>query len=183
MLSWFQRLDGLRPNFRVCVYGHYHPDSELGLLERVCNALREGSSAYPQTYLVRDLPDRTQFSGDNYLKSIFAIQQSHANLLILTFAGSSQGVLRELGYVIQNNEFVPKSTVFIETDYSSNGSTLRRATTSLLDEDLKALNFRVVHFRKGDLNDLVTQAKGTVTNLFYYYIKNRSADLNMARLI
>ncbi len=104
-------------------------------------------------------------------------------MLILTFAGSSQGVLRELGYVIQNNEFVPKSTVFIETDYSSNGSTLRRATTSLLDEDLKALNFRVVHFRKGDLNDLVTQAKGTVTNLFYYYIKNRSADLNMARLI
>ena len=182
VLNWFRQLDALRPNIRVCVYGHYFPDSEQATLERLRDALRT-SGAYPQTYLVKDLPDQPQFLGDNFLKSIFAIQQSHVNLLLLTLAGTSQGVLRELDYIIHNNAFVPKSTVFLETEYSSDGSAVKRATTSLLDDDLKTLNFRVVHYRRGDFDDLIKQAKGTVTNLFYYYVKNRSVDLNSPRLI
>ena len=105
------------------------------------------------------------------------------NLLVTTFEGSTQGVLRELDYIIHNYSYVPKSTVFIETEYNADGSVRRKATTSLLDDDLRTLNFRVIHYNKGDFNDLIDQARGTVTNLFYFYLKNRTRELNQPALI
>ena len=181
MFEWFQRLDSQRPNFRVCVYGHYFPASERKLLRKLRDSLQAGG-AFPQTYLVEDLRDEPRFSSDNFLKSIFAIENSHANLIVLTFEGMSQGVLRELDYIIRNDAFVPRSTVFLETDYSANGTIIRKAATSLLDDDLKTLNFRLIHFAKGDFEELSRLAKGTVTNLYYYYAKNKSSELNKTRL-
>ncbi|HZW56754.1 MAG TPA: hypothetical protein VFF30_10745 [Nitrososphaerales archaeon] len=140
-------------------------------------------AGYSQTYLVEDLRDSAEFRRDNFLKSIFALENSNINLIVLTFKGMSQGAIRELGYILANPKLVFKSAVLVESEYDQEGNIVKRAFTSLFEKDLAAVNFRVADFERADVERVCRLARGIVTDLFYYYIKNLRHEIKETPLI
>ena len=100
---------------------------------------------------MRDTP---KFRQDNFLKSIFALENSNINLIVLTFRGLSQGAIRELDYILANPQLVFKSAVLAESEYDQDGNAIKRAFTSLFEKDLAAVNFRVTDFERGDFEKM-----------------------------
>ncbi|MDV3277903.1 MAG: hypothetical protein LYZ69_05490 [Nitrososphaerales archaeon] len=169
---WLAMILGRKPSLKVGIYGSYHPESEARRLKQLRDRLKR--DGYAQTYLVRDLPDLSQFK-DAFDKSVFSINRSNVNLFVLTFAGKNQGDIRELDYVIHNPELAFKCVVFIErTDDAT-------CLTSLLKEDLRAVGMRVAEFRTGDDEDLIKLVEGTLSDFLYYYVRNRPRDLGELR--
>ena len=146
--------------------------------------MRSDDAYYPQTYLVEDLPeDRAEFGKDNFLKSIFALENSNVNLIVLTFKGISQGVVRELDYILRNPSLIFKSAVLVESEFDLDGSAARRALTSLFEDDVAAVNLRVAEFSREDFEELFELSRGIAADLFYYYIKNLRHELQRPHLI
>lgn len=133
--------------------------------------------------MVSDLPDSPDFGGDNHLKSIFAIRESHVNLFVLTFSGQSMGVAREVEYIIRNPQFVFKSVLLIETEYDADMNQKREAFSSMYRPDVTALGFKVGYFKRNDREDLFEETRGLIDQLFYYYAKNNQPSLDKPSLI
>lgn len=178
---WLAEILQRKASLKIGVYGSYYPAAELRRLEWLRDALK--NEGYTQTYLVKDLPDLTDFR-DDFDKSVFALERSNMNLFILTFKGQKQGAIRELDYVLRNPRHVFKCTVFIETETATGRSKLReekrrrRCITTLLEDDLRAVNMRVAEYnREGDNDDLLALARGTLLDYLYYYLRNRPEDL------
>jgi hypothetical protein len=180
--QWLNQLEENKPNLRLGIFGYYYPTSDISILEDLRNKLRTHEN-YRQTYLVRDLPDLPRFRGDNHLKSIFALEESHINVFVLTFTGQSLGVGREIEYVIHNPRLVYKSPLVIETQYDTEMNQTREALSSMFRNDILALNFKVGHFKKDDYTDLFEQTKGLINPLFYSYAKNDLTELFRPHLI
>lgn len=180
--DWINQFSKLKPNLRIGIYGHYFPPREKQILSQLRNRFRS-DAGYSQTYLVEDLQDSKQFRQDNFLKSIFALENSNINPIVLTFKGLSQGAIRELDYILAHPELVFKSAVLVESEYDQEGNALKRAFTSLFERDLGAVNFRVVDFGSGDYEKMFELASGIVTDLFYYYIKNLRHGIQKTPLI
>lgn len=180
--DWIYQFSKLKPNLRIGIYGHYFPSSEKEILLKLRDKLKSEAD-YSETYLVEDLRDSEEFRKDNFLKSIFALENSNVNLIVLTFKGLSQGAIRELDYVLANPRLVFKSAVLVESEYDQEGNTIKRAFTSLFEKDLAAVNFRVADFERGNFEKLYGLARGMVTDLFYYYIKNLRHAIQGTRLI
>ncbi len=77
-----------------------------------------------------------------------------------------------MDYILANPQLVFKSAVLVESEYDQEGNTVKRAFTSLFEKDLTAVNFRMADFGRGDFEKMYKLARGIVTALFYYYIKN-----------
>lgn len=180
--DWIYQFSKLKPNLRIGIYGHYFPPSEKQTLSKLRDRLRSDVD-YNQTYLVEDLQGSEEFRKDNFLKSIFALEKSNINLIVLTFKGLSQGAIRELDYILANPRLVFKSAVLLESEYDQHGHSIKRAFTSLFEKDLAAVNFRVADFETGDFEQMFRLARGIVTDLFYYYIKNLRHEIRETRLI
>jgi hypothetical protein len=180
--DWIYQFSKLKPNLRIGIYGHYFPPSEKQILLKLRDRLRS-EAGYSQAYLVEDLQDSEEFRRDNFLKSIFALENSNINLIVLTFKGVSQGAIRELDYILAHPQLVFKSAVLIESEYDQEGNAIKRAFTSLFEKDLAAVNFRVADFGRGDFEKMYRLARGIVTDLFYYYIKNLRHEIRKATLI
>jgi len=166
---WMAGILERKSSLKVGLYGSYYPRSELERLESLRDSLK--NEGYPQTYLVKDLPDLPEFK-DDFDKSIFSIKRSNVNIFILTFRGQKQGAVRELDYVLRNPEHVFKCVVFIES------SSRRRCLTSLLEADLKAVGMRVAEFDRARDAELLGLVKGTLLGFLYYYVRNRPQDLH-----
>jgi hypothetical protein len=180
--DWMYQFTKLKPNLRIGIYGHYFPPSEKQILRRLRDKLKSDAD-YVQTYIVEDLQDAEEFRKDNFLKSIFALENSNINLIVLTFKGLSHGAIRELDYVLAHPQLVFKSAVLVESEFDQDGDTIKRAFTSLFEKDLAAVNFRVTDFERGDFEKMYRLARGIVTDLFYYYIKNLRHEIREPRLI
>jgi hypothetical protein len=104
---------------------------------------------YNQTYLVEeDLRDSEEFRKNNFLKSIFALENSNINLIVLTFNDLIQGAIKELNFILAHPQLVFKSAVLVESEYDQDGNVVKQACTSLFKTDLVAVNFRKGRFRK-----------------------------------
>ncbi|MCL4437273.1 MAG: hypothetical protein M1503_08250 [Thaumarchaeota archaeon] len=178
---WLAEILHRKASLKIGVYGSYYPAPELRRLERLRDALK--SEGYTQTYLVKNLPDLTDFR-DDFDKSVFALERSNVNLFILTFKGQKQGAVRELDYVLRNPKHVFKCTVFIEKEAATSRGKLsegkrRRCITTLLEDDLRAVNMRVAEFDQEDNNDdeLLAMVRGTLLDYLYYFLRNRPEDL------
>ena len=95
----------------------------------------------------------------------------------------SQGPIRELDYILRNPQLVFKSALLVESEHDQEDVHVKRAFTSLFEKDLAAVNFRVADFGRGDLEKMYRLARGIVTDLFYYDIKNLKHEIRKTPLI
>ncbi len=175
LFQWLSEIEGLRTRIRIGIYGSYFPLEQKTLIIDLRIALNR--QAFETSYLVEDLPDYEAFKDDKFLKSQASLNFSNINLFVLTFQGQGQGVDRELDYVLHNPQLVFKCVVLPETEYDKEGNELHCCLSTLLKPDLAAVGMKISKFERGNLTDLVESCKGPITDLFYYYVKNRPQDI------
>lgn len=173
---WLDQIDSGKPRIRVGIYGAYFPETDHQILIKLRDRLK--AEGFAATYLVEDIEDPGRFSGDRFIKSKFSLEKSSVNLFVATFSGVAQGYATELQHVLLEPEIIFKSAILPETDYDENGNEIHSAMTSLLEQDIAGINFKVSKWKKGDFEDLVGVAKSVIEGLYYYYVKHRRNELD-----
>ena len=171
---WLNQIDNAKPLMRIGIYGAYFPEKDHDVLIRLRDKLSE--EGFSATYLVEDIQDRGRLGSDNFLKSKFSLEQSNINLFVSTFTGMAQGYTVELQHVLSNLELIFKSCILPETEYDENKNEIHSALTSLLEQDIAGINFKVSKWIRGNFEDLVEAAKAQIDGL-YYYVKHRPNEL------
>ena len=172
---WLDQIDSAKPRIRVGIYGAYFPETDHQVLVTLRDRLQ--AEGFSRTYLVEDIEDRGRLRSDRFLKSKFSLEQSNVNLFIATFTGMAQGYTVELQHALRTPELIFKSCILPETEYDT-GNEIHCALTSLLEQDIAGINFKVSKWAKGDVQDLVGAAKSVIDGLYYYYVKHRPDELS-----
>lgn len=155
---------------RVAVYGSYSTGT-MSTLELVRDYLRSRGE-FPNSFLVKDLPDDPRFEGGVEAKSYEAIEKSHCNLFVCTFDGLAQGYTCEILSVPKNMELASSCGIFPEAVYE-NGRMIRHALSPMLESTMRALGIPIADWQEGDSDELAKLAEGRAKALAHVYTKHR----------
>lgn len=155
---------------RVAIYGSYSKNT-MAVLEHVRDYLKS-EGEFPNSFLVKDLPDDPRFEGDVEAKSYETIEKSHCNLFVCTLDGLAQGYTCEILNVPRNFQYASSCGIFPEAIYE-NGQMVRHALSPMLESTIRALGIPIADWQTDDLDELTKLAEGRAKALAHVYTKHR----------
>lgn len=159
--------DTLKPLLTVTIYGSYNPPAEKRLLLALKEALiKEG---YEQTRIVEDY----MTSGDDPLEvSKQCLLYSDVNLLVFTKEGKQRGLVRELAFIAESPDMIPKAMSCVAFDQLDEG---KSSIPPLSVSDIKTTGIHLRTFES------MEELKKAILNTVYWQLRRLSPSLSRRR--